>query len=63
MARIEIKIDAKGNAILDVIQANGVDCQALTRAFEEALGTKVDSQVKPDYEVQLDGLTNTVHEE
>ena len=62
MATIQIKIDKLGNASLDVSGTTGVNCEQLTKAFEEALGTKVESQLKPEYYVELEDMQIKVNE-
>ncbi len=64
MAQIQFRISKSGDVNLEVSGTSGINCEQLTRAFEDALGTKVDSQQKPEYFVQLDGIEQQaeVHE-
>jgi hypothetical protein len=55
MAQINFKIDKTGNVVLDVEGAVGQACSDLTKPFEMALGVVTDINVKPEYEVILDG--------
>lgn len=53
---ITFKFHAGGRVEIDVIGATDASCEDLTRAFEEALGTRVKVNFKPDYwQVRNDG--------
>ncbi len=64
MATISFRIAKDASVNLEVSGTTGANCEQITRAFEDALGTKVDSQQKPEYFVQLDGIEQQaeVHE-
>jgi len=53
---ITFRIDKAGNTHIDVQGVEDASCEEITRAFEEALGTKVEVQRKPEYYVELDGI-------
>lgn len=61
--KVEIRIDKEGQAHFDVIGGSGADCTELTRAFEEALGTKISTQHKPEYFLDLEDLEQEIYEE
>lgn len=61
--KITFRIDRKGEIHLEVSdEVVGTECEALTRKFEEALGIKVESNLKPAYWNVLDDLKIEVNE-
>ena len=62
-AKIKIRIDSEGQAHFDVEGGSGIDCESLTRAFEEALGSKINTQYKPEYFCELEDLEQEIYED
>lgn len=56
MGKLKFKIDKKGNVSIEVEGMQGKACTDVTAAFEEALGVTVETEQKPEYFVQLDGV-------
>jgi len=56
MAKIEVIIDKKGNASIDITGVEGMGCQSISDKLTAALGTVEDVQIKPEYYVELDTL-------
>ena len=63
MANLHFKIGKSGDVEIEVDNAPGTTCLDLTRAFENALGIKTDSQMKPDLVDVLDGMEINVTED
>jgi hypothetical protein len=61
MARLEIIIDKKGQVKLDVSEVTGATCQEITKAFEEAIGSVEETNLKEDYYNLLDPVENLVY--
>ncbi len=62
MSKIEFRIDKHGEVNLEISGVTGAKCQELTKPFEDALGIKVDSQNKPEFFVELEGMEVHVSE-
>lgn len=62
MPKVQIVISAKGDTTLEVSGAKGMTCEELTRCFEDALGTKISVEYKPEDFVVLDDINSYVHE-
>jgi hypothetical protein len=60
MPTIDFRIDKKGEVHIDVKCAEGVSCEAITKAFEDALGGTVETQRKPEFYVEYDDLQQKV---
>lgn len=63
MAKISFVISKVGDVKLEVSNVKGMDCEELTKCFEQALGTKVKIDYKPEDFVVLDSLSQYVSEE
>ena len=63
MATITFKVNKKGEVAIEVDGVMGASCSDITAKFEEALGTKTDTQMKPEWFVELEGTKNYVSEE
>lgn len=63
MPTIKFRIDKKGLVHQEVSGAVGQRCEALTVAFEEALGVKTDVELKPEFYVELEDTKVQVFEE
>ena len=62
--KIHFRIDRTGQVHIDVDDTVvGADCETITRKFEEALGVKIDTNLKPQYYEILDNLKIEVNEE
>jgi hypothetical protein len=55
MATIQFRVDKQGQVHIDVSGVHDASCADITRAFEEALGIKVDVQQKPEFFIELEG--------
>ena len=53
---IEIRIDKEGKTHLDVQGVEDATCEDLTKVFEDALGTKVETERKPAYFSEIEGI-------
>lgn len=63
MAVIKFVISKSGDVKLEASGVKGMECDELTRCFEENLGTKIKVDYKPEDFVVLDGIENYVSEE
>lgn len=48
MEQIVFEIDPEGRVKIDAVGFEGSDCEEATRAVEQALGTPVDREMKPE---------------
>lgn len=62
-AEIKFRISRTGEVNIEVDGITGASCQQITKAFEDALGVKTDSQVKPEWFIELEGTRQYVSED
>lgn len=60
MGKISFVVKRDGTVSLEVFGAKGMECEEITRAFEEALGTKTNISFKEEDYVVLDGVEQHV---
>ncbi len=57
MTEIKMKISRTGDVDMEVGDSTiGADCEALTKVFEQELGVKVDSNLKPQFYQNLEEM-------
>jgi hypothetical protein len=54
VVKIKLRINEKGDVLLEVDGIEGQSCHDISRHFEEALGTCVDVEEKPEYYAEID---------
>jgi hypothetical protein len=62
MAEITFIISPTGTIHIEVDGVVGAACEDLTRAYENALGTRVSLQEKPAYYEELDHIEQKIYE-
>jgi len=49
MSQLKVRISRTGQVTIDVLNAQGAQCSALTKVLEQALGETARDQMKPEY--------------
>lgn len=49
MSQVKVKISPTGQLTIEVFNAHGAQCSALTKVLEQALGETVKDNLKPEY--------------
>lgn len=60
--KIKIKIDRSGKTHIEVDGCDGAQCEDITRALVQALGSAENVQHKPEYYSVLDDIQQKVYE-
>ncbi len=61
MATIEVRIK-EGKTSIEVSGVEDASCVDLTRILQEALGTVENLQTKPEYFIEMEDMSISVHE-
>lgn len=62
MPTLEFRIKKNGEVSIEGKNCTGETCSILSKPFEDALGVVTDTQKKPEYYVELDGVEQRVGE-
>lgn len=63
MAKIDVYINKDGTVTLEVENVEGKQCQNITKVLQEALGVTVESELKPEYFIELESIEQKLYED
>lgn len=62
MAKVDVYISKDGTVTIEVNGVQGKGCQDITKILQESLGVTVDSDLKPEYFVELEQMEQVLYE-